>query len=93
MIAPLNFPPGPNAGDQYTAPDGRVFEWSGSAWLLVPAAPGGSLWTQGTGTAIYRNGGNVGVGTGANPQFLFDVNGSSNAKNLYLNGVLFATFT
>lgn len=35
QIAPRAFPPNPNVGDQYTAPDGRVFEWNGDSWVVV----------------------------------------------------------
>lgn len=37
------FPPSPNVGDQFTTPDGRVFEWDGSAWILVAGGGGGAL--------------------------------------------------
>ena len=90
--APFSFPSNPNPGDTFTSPDGRTWEWNGSQWVLVSATPG-QLWLQGTGTAIYYNAGDVGVGTGASPAFKLDVNGNSNATSLYCNGVPFAVFT
>lgn len=35
------FPSNPNVGDQFTMPDGRVFEWNGISWVLVSGGGGG----------------------------------------------------
>ena len=35
------FPSNPNVGDQFTAPDGRVWEWDGIRWVLVQTGGGG----------------------------------------------------
>lgn len=37
------FPSNPNIGDQVTLPDGRVFEWNGTSWVLVGGGGGGPI--------------------------------------------------
>lgn len=91
MARTPRFPPTPSVGDQFTTPDGRVYEWDGSAWLIVPAAPGVWLQAVSPAGAIYYSAGNVGVDQN-HPQYPLDVDGSINGDALYLNGVLFATF-
>jgi hypothetical protein len=45
---PLEFPPNPNIGDQYTSPSGVVYEWDGNAWIKLssgaPPTSGGGLY-------------------------------------------------
>lgn len=55
----LLFPPGPTAGQQYTGPDGTVYEWNGtlSVWVKVNAvqtATAGA--TAATGAAVIPGG-------------------------------------
>lgn len=40
---PRAFPPNPNVGDKYVAPDGREFEWNGTTWVLTGSGGGGAL--------------------------------------------------
>lgn len=37
------FPSNPTVGQQWTAPDGRVWEWDGTSWFVVEGGGGGAL--------------------------------------------------
>lgn len=50
-IQPRAWPgPGSTVGEQHTMPDGRVFEWDGSIWVLVSGGGGGGGLTDPTTT-------------------------------------------
>jgi hypothetical protein len=39
--AVINFPPNPNIGDQFIAPNGSTYEWDGEVWIgIVPNISG-----------------------------------------------------
>lgn len=53
-MADFVFPSNPNVGDQVTSPDGRVWQWDGSRWVVISTGggvgpgTGGYTHTQGT---------------------------------------------
>ena len=55
----LTFPDSPNIGDLYTAENGVVYEWNGTAWDVEVA--GTQYWTGDSSNISYL--GNVGIGT------------------------------
>jgi hypothetical protein len=40
----IDFPPNPNIGDQFVAPNGATYEWDGAVWVgIVPVISGGVI--------------------------------------------------
>jgi hypothetical protein len=64
---------------QQAATSGQVLKWSGSSWQPGNDLLGGSLWTQ-SGSNIYYNSGNVGIGTNISPEGFLNIWGNSNIQ-------------
>ena len=63
---------------------GQVLKWGGSSWSCVALPSGGSsVWSQ-TGTKIYYNSGNVGIGTTA-PQSDLHVAGLAKIDKIHVH--------
>jgi len=60
------------------AATGQTLKWNGTSWLPGDDLTGSSIWTQ-SGSNIYFNTGNVGIGTAA-PVALLHVDGAGNAS-------------
>jgi hypothetical protein len=60
------------------AANGQTLKWNGTSWLPGDDLTGTNLWTQ-SGSNIYFNTGNVGIGTAA-PAALFHVDGTGNSN-------------
>lgn len=80
------FPDNPFVGQRVTAPDGRIFEWNGSRWVLITSGGGGggtgggsqTPWLSNIDADSYslRNAGQVIVGAGNNyPSLICDPSG------------------
>lgn len=81
-LATVTQPTDPESGDIYN--DGsNLYYYDGLTWVELTAGSASSFWNQ-NGSAIYFNGGNVGVGTN-NPSALFSV-GSTEAFQVTNDG-------
>ena len=67
---------------------GQFLEFSGGTWMCAAATSPPSQWSN-SGSNIYYNSGNVGVGKV--PSYPLDVNGIINAQSYYLNGLPIST--
>ena len=63
---------------------GQFLEFSGGTWICAVVRANVSQWSN-SGSNIYYNSGNVGVGK--IPSYLLDVGGITNSQSYYLNGV------